>query len=63
MLWTTAMIAKATGLTQRHVARLFKSGQIVGQKTGHDWIAMEEEAQRFIDEYKARKPTKVEEQQ
>ncbi len=52
MLWTTAKLAKATGLTKRHVARLAQSGSLRAEKVGHDWIILDEDAQKFIEEHK-----------
>jgi len=51
VFWTTAQIAAATGLSQRHVGHLLRHKVITGYKTGHDWIVQEEEAQRFVKEY------------
>lgn len=51
MFWTTAQIAEATGLTQRHIGTLLNAGKIIGYKAGHDWIIQEEEAKRFVEEY------------
>lgn len=55
MFWTTAQIAEATGLSQRHVWHLLRKGSIAGYKVGHDWIIQEEEALRFIKEYNENK--------
>ncbi len=54
MFWTTAQIAQATGLSQRHVGYLLRKGIIAGYKTGHDWIVQEDEAKRFIEEYNSK---------
>lgn len=51
MFWTTAQIADKTGLTQRHVGHLLRNGVIKGQKTGHDWIVMDDDAIKFIADY------------
>ena len=53
MLWTTAKLAEATGLTQRHIGRLLKNGKSKGQKIGHDWIIMDDDAQEFIEKREA----------
>jgi excisionase family DNA binding protein len=55
VFWTTAQIAEATGLSQRHVGHLLRHGVIAGYKAGHDWIIQEAEAQRFIKEYNENK--------
>ena len=52
MLWTTAQLAEATGLTVRHIGRLAKSGKIQAQNVGNRWLIDDEEAQRFIAERK-----------
>lgn len=51
MFWTSAQIAEATGLTQRHIGTLLNAGKIAGYKAGHDWIIQEDEAKRFVEEY------------
>ncbi len=55
MLWTSATLAETIGVTQRHIARLVKKGIIKGQKVGHDWIILDEDAQKFIAERNAEK--------
>jgi hypothetical protein len=50
MLWTTAMLAEKTRLTQRHIRNLINSGKIEAQKAGHDWIISDDEAKRFLTE-------------
>jgi len=55
VFWTTAMIAKETGLSQRHVGHLLRHGVIAGYRPGHEWIIQEAEALRFIKEYKENK--------
>lgn len=54
MVWTAAEISKATGLTQRHVTRLFNTKIIKGEKKAAGWLAEDEEAERFVREYKAK---------
>ncbi len=49
MLWTTEKLSEATGLTQRHIQRLCKSGNLKCEFIGV-WIVDEEDAQRFIAE-------------
>lgn len=61
MLWTTAKLAKVTGLTPRHIARLVKGGSLKGQKVGHDWIIADEDAQEFIAQRKQLTEAKPEE--
>ncbi len=51
MFWTTAQIAKATNLSQRHVWHLLRKGVIKGQKAGHDWVILEDDAMEFIAKY------------
>jgi len=58
MVWTAAEIAQATGLTQRHITRLFKTEVIQGEKKAAGWLAEDEEAKRFIQEYNANKAKK-----
>jgi len=55
VFWTTAQIAEATGLSQRHVWHLLRKETIRGQKVGHTWIVEDDEAKRFIAEYNANK--------
>ncbi len=58
MVWTVTEIAKEIGLTRRHVGRLFKTGVIKGEKKAAGWLAEDEEAERFVQEYKAKSDKK-----
>jgi hypothetical protein len=60
MIWTVTEIAQATGLTQRHVARLISKGVIKGERKAAGWFVEDEEAQRFIQERKSAKDSKKE---
>ena len=50
MFWTTATLSEVTGLTQRHIARLCKSGAIKAQSVGNMWLIDDEDAKRFVAE-------------
>lgn len=54
MVWTVTEIAQATGLTRRHIGRLFKANVIKGEKKAAGWLAEDDEAERFIQEYNAK---------
>lgn len=52
MVWTVSEIAEATGLTQRHVSRLVRTGVIKGEHKSVGWLIDDEEAKRFVQERK-----------
>ncbi len=61
MAWTVTEIAKATGLTRRHIGRLIKNGTIKGERKEFGWLVEDEEAKRFVQERKAKSDKSVSE--
>ena len=50
MAWTTDKLAEKSGYTRRHINRLLNAGAIVGEKIGRDWVIMDEDAERWLEE-------------
>ena len=48
MLWNATTLAKATGLSGRHIRRLIAAGTIKAQRATREWTITDEEANRFI---------------
>ena len=54
MVWTTERLSKEAGVTSRHIRRLISDGVIQAEKAGRDWIILDDEARRFLDERRAK---------
>jgi hypothetical protein len=60
-MWTSAQLAEATGLTPQHITRLIRQGKIEAERLTLGYVIQDEEAQRFIEERKAKKSPDSEE--
>lgn len=52
---TTKYAGELSGYTSDYLARLARSGKIVGKRIGHSWLIDKESLARFLDEQGDRK--------
>jgi excisionase family DNA binding protein len=55
---TVTQAARLSGLSPGHIAKLLRSGQLLGIKPGHDWLVRESAVMDYIrqDRRPGRKP-------
>lgn len=58
--WTTKELAKAADVSPEYIRQEIWANNIEGQKLGRDWVIAEEEAQRWLEERRAKQEPKSE---
>ena len=53
--WSTAQLAQEAGVTGRYVRQEIKTGRLKGEKLGHDWLILAEDARVWLAKKSGRK--------